>query len=150
MFRKSIHVTIAVVLVLAFSVSAGAQRVCSVSAIAGTYVVQLSGYLTPGPNAPMVPATLLATAVGDKDGNWTGSGTLSIGGTIVTQDVKSVGPAQVNPDCTGGIAYSQTLNGQPGPDIHFNFIVGKNNETLEGIGTDPGSAFSGTLTRVRR
>jgi hypothetical protein len=76
---------------------AKAQGVCSASGIAGTYVVKCSGYLTPGPNAPMVPATLLGKAVGERNGNWSGNGgTLSIGGTIVTQDVKSVGPAEVN------------------------------------------------------
>jgi hypothetical protein len=149
MFRRSIHVSVALASMLAFGIMAKAQGVCSASGIAGTYVVKCSGYLTPGPNAPMVPATLLGKAVGERNGNWSGNGgTLSIGGTIVTQDVKSVGPAEVKPDCTGSITYSQTINGQSAPNIHFNFIVGKNSDVIDGIGTDPGSVFACTLTRV--
>jgi hypothetical protein len=98
----------------------------------------------------MVPATGLSKAVADKDGNWSGSGTLSLGGAIVTQNVQSVGPAMVNPDCTGSLTYSQTINGQPAPDIHFNFIVEKNSDVIDGIGTDPGSVFSCTLTRISK
>ena len=99
----------------------------------------------------MVPSALLAKATADKDGNWSGTGgTLSLGGAIVTQDVQSVGPAQVNPDCTGNITYSQTINGQPAPNIHFNFIVEKDSEVIDGIGSDPGTVFSCTLTRVSK
>jgi len=148
MRRQFIHISAVFMVVCALTLFARAQDRCSAAGIAGTYVVKCSGYLTPGPNAPMLPATLLGTAVGEKDGNWSGSGgTLSVGGAIVTQDVKSVGPTQVNPDCTGTITYSQTLDGQPGPNIHFNFIVEKNSEIIDGIGADPGSAFSCTLTR---
>jgi len=149
MFRRSIQVSVALASMLAFTIMAKAQGVCSASGIAGTYVVKCSGYLTPGPNAPMVPATLLGKAVGERNGNWSGNGgTLSIGGTIVTQDVKSVGPAEVKPDCTGSITYSQAINGQSAPNIHFNFIVGKNSDVIDGISTDPGSVFACTLTRV--
>jgi len=103
------------VAVFASSFMANAQEKCSVAANVGTYAVKCNGYLTPGPNAPMVPATGLSKAVADKDGNWSGSGTLSLGGAIVTQNVQSVGPAMVNPDCTGSLTYSQTINGQPRP-----------------------------------
>lgn len=151
MLRRSIHISIALTVLFAFSVIANAQEKCSVRNTAGTYVVKCNGYLTPGPNAPMVPSALLAKATADKDGNWSGSGgTLSLGGAIVTQDVQSVGPAQVNPDCTGNITYSQTINGQPGPNIHFNFIVEKDSDVIDGIGSDPGTVYSCTLTRVSR
>lgn len=150
MFRRSIHVSVTLASMLAFTIMARAQGVCSASGIAGTYVIKCSGYLTPGPNAPMVPAALLAKGVGEPNGNWSGTGTVSLGGVIVTQDVKSVGPTEVKPDCTGSITYSQTINGQPGPNIHFNFIVGKNSAVIDGIGTDPGSVFSCTLTRVSK
>jgi hypothetical protein len=148
MFRRSSHLSLILVAVFAVNVVGNAQEKCSVGASAGTYVVKCNGYLTPGPNAPMVPATGLAKAVADKDGNWSGSGTLSLGGAILSQKVQSVRPAQVNPDCTGSLTYSQTIDGQPAPDIHFNFIVGEDSDVIDGIGTDPGSVFSCTLKRL--
>jgi len=148
MYPKSVSILVSVVFALV--VGAAAQEKCSADTTAGNYDVKCSGFLSPGPNAPMVPATLLSKASADADGNWSGSGTLSLGGTIVTQDVQSVGPTHTNPDCTGSITYSQTINGQPGPDIHFNYIVGKNGDVIDGIGTDPGSVFSCTLARVRK
>ncbi len=148
--RKTITLCISLMIGCALSGTAFTQQKCTNGGIAGTWVVKCSGYLTPAPNAPLVPATLLSKAVADKDGNWGGSGTLSLGGTIVAQDVQSVGPAQTNPDCTGTITYSQKINGQPGPDIHFNYIVGKSGDTIDGIGADPGSVFSCRLTRVDR
>jgi hypothetical protein len=150
MFHRSNHLSMTLVAVFASNFMANAQEKCSVAANVGTYAVKCNGYLTPRPNAPMVPATGLSKAVADKDGNWSGSGTLSLGGAIVTQNVQSVRPAMVNPDCTGSLTYSQTINGQPAPDIHFNFIVEKNSDVIDGIGTDPGSVFSCTLTRISK
>jgi hypothetical protein len=147
MFRR-IDICLALIASLGLSVVAEAQDACTVSGIAGKYVVTCNGYISPAPNAPMLPATLLASANAAKNGQWSGTGTLSLGGSIVAQDVKSVGPAKVNPDCTGSITYSQTINGQPAPDIHFNFIVGEGSRKLDGISTDPGTVFSCTLTRV--
>ena len=149
MFRR-IDVCLALLagLGLGLSVFAKAQDACTASGIAGTYVVTCNGYISAAANAPLLPATLLASANAAKNGQWSGTGTLSLGGSIVTQDVKSVGPAQVNPDCTGSITYSQTIDGQPAPDIHFNFIVGRESQKLNGISTDPGTVFSCTLTRV--
>jgi len=151
MSRQFIRVPGAFVLVCALTLLARAQDRCSSAGVAGTYAVTCHGFLTPGPSAPMLPAALLARAVADKDGNWTGTaGTLSIGGSIVTLTVQSVGPAQVNPDCTGTITYAQTIDGQPGPNSHFNFIVEKNSEIIDGISSDPGTAFSCTLTRQNK
>ena len=150
MGRTSVYLQACFVLVISSALGRAQDR-CSNAGISGTWVVKCNGYLTPGPNAPTVPAALLGKATADKLGNWSGSGgTLSLGGAIVTQEVKSVGPAQTNPDCTGSITYSQSINGQPGPDIHFNYIVGKNGDLIDGIGADPGSVFSCTLTRQSR
>jgi len=147
---RRIDIFVVILAGLSLSVFAEAQDACTTNGVAGNYVVTCNGYISPAPNAPMLPATLLASANAAKNGQWSGTGTLSLGGSIVTQDVKSVGPAQVNPDCTGKITYSQTINGQPAPDIHFNFIIGKESEKLNGISTDPGTVFSCTLTRVSK
>ena len=132
MFRRSSHLSLILVAVFAVNVVGNAQEKCSVGASVGTYVVKCNGYLTPGPNAPMVPATGLAKAVADKDGNWSGSGTLSLGGAILSQKVQSVRPAQVNPDCTGTFTIDFT-DGRP--PVVTNFVVVGNGSEIDTVVT---------------
>jgi len=47
---------------------------------AGRYVVVCNGYLSPGPNAPLLPAQLLGNVTADDGGTFTGSSTVMIGG----------------------------------------------------------------------
>src|ERR1039458_1486827 len=94
---------------------------CSSNTTAGRYVVACSGYLSPVPNGPLVPAKILGTATADDKGTFNGSATASIGGGIVKQTVK--GTEQLNADCTGAITYTQTFNGQPGPPLDITFVV---------------------------
>src|ERR1700682_4941377 len=47
---------------------------------AGRYIVVCNGYLSPGPNAPLLPAKLLGTVTADNSGTFTGSSILMIGG----------------------------------------------------------------------
>jgi hypothetical protein len=119
---------------------------CSTRTTAGRYLVRCDGYLTPGPSAPQVPAKTLATATADRNGNFTGLGTVSLGGVIVTQTVS--GTEQINPDCTGTITYSQTINTQPGPPINIAFVVSENGDKIDGLVTDPGATFACKLTRI--
>jgi hypothetical protein len=91
---------------------AKAQDKCSNRTTTGKYVVVCNGFLSPAPNAPLVPAKELALAVGDRSGTFTATGTISVGGTILKATLK--GTKQLNPDCTGTITYQQTINGQPG------------------------------------
>src|ERR1700757_183187 len=94
---RRIDIFVVILAGLSLSVFAEAQDACTTNGVAGNYVVTCNGYISPAPSAPMLPATLLASANAAKNGQWSGTGTLSLGGSIVTQDVKSVGPAQVNP-----------------------------------------------------
>jgi hypothetical protein len=121
---------------------------CSTRTTAGRYLVRCDGYLTPGPGAPQVSAKTLATATADRNGTFTGSGTVTLGGAIVTQTVN--GTEQINPDCTGAITYSQTLNGQPGPPINISFVVSENGDKIDGLVTDPGATFACKLTRISK
>lgn len=70
MFRR-IDVCLALLagLTLSLSVFAKAQDACTASGIAGKYVVTCNGYISPAPNAPMLPATLLASANAAKNDN---------------------------------------------------------------------------------
>ena len=65
---------------------------------------------------------------------------------IVTQTVS--GTEQINPDCTGTITYSQTINSQPGPPINITFVVSENGDKIDGLVTDPGATFACKLTRI--
>jgi hypothetical protein len=126
---------------------AQAQEKCSTRTTTGKYVVVCNGFLTPAPNAPLVPAKELALAVGDRSGTFTATGTISVGGTILKATVK--GTEQLNPDCTGTITYEQTINGQPGPPLDITFVVSQNGDTIDGLVTDPGAVFACKLTRTK-
>jgi hypothetical protein len=78
MSRAVVQFSVMIALVLSVSEIGRAQNACTVPGIAGKYVGKCNGYLTPGTGAPMLPATLLFTAVGEKDGNWSGTGVLFI------------------------------------------------------------------------
>lgn len=135
-----------VVSLLLISGSGARAEVCSNGTTVGHYVVVGDGYLSPGPNAPLVPAKLLSTVTANAAGDYSGTGTVDVGGQVFTQDVAGI--QQLHPDCTGTITYKQTLNGQPAPDITFNFVVSEHGERIDGISVDPGSVFSAVLRRL--
>lgn len=120
---------------------------CSTKTTVGRYKVVCDGFLTPGPNAPLLPAKELGTVNADQNGTFTSTdGKISLGGTIVTQTV--TGTETLNTDCTGSIAFSQTINGQPAPPLHIDFVVSDNGNKIEGLAVDPGTVFSCRLTRL--
>jgi hypothetical protein len=119
---------------------------CSTKTTTGKYLVLCDGYLTPGPNAPLVPAKLLGTATIDQDGQIKGATTAMIGGQMVLQVV--TGKEKVNSDCTGTVIYAQKLNGQDGPLLDITFIVSDFGSRIDGLATDPGSVLSCVLRRT--
>jgi hypothetical protein len=106
------------------------------------------GYLSTGPNMPLVPAKLLSTVTADANGVYSGTGTITIGGQVFVEAV--VGTQQLNSDCTGFISYKQTINGQPTPNINFIFVVSEHGNRIDGLSVDPGAVFSGVLRRLER
>lgn len=120
---------------------------CSTRTTAGKYAVVCDGFLTSAPGAPLVPAKELAVVTADRNGNFTGGGTISIGGTILQQTV--AGTEQLNPDCTGTITYEQTIDGQPGPPLDITFFVSQNGNTIDGLVVDSGAVFACKLTRTK-
>ncbi len=109
-------------------------------------MVACSGYLSPVPNGPLVPAKILGTATADDNGTFNGSATASIGGGIVKQTVQ--GTEQLNADCTGAITYTQTFNGQPGPPLDITFVVSEQGDRIDGLVTDGGAVLSCELRRL--
>ncbi len=120
---------------------------CSTRTTAGKYATVCDGFLTPAPGAPLVPAKSLAVTTGDRYGNFTGTGTISLGGTILQQTV--AGTEQINPDCTGTITYQTWINGQPGPPLDITFFVSQNGDTIDGLVTDAGTVYACKLTRTK-
>ena len=114
---------------------------------AGRYIVACNGYLSPGPNAPLLPAKLLGTVTADDGGTFTGSSTVMIGGGPPhTQTV--TGTEQLNPDGTGTITYDQKIDNQQGPPLDITFIVSERGDRIDGLATDPGTVFSCELRRT--
>ena len=108
---------------------------------------QLDGYLSPGPNAPLLPAKLLGNVTADDGGTFTGSSTVMIGGGPPhTQTV--TGTEQLNPDGTGTITYDQKIDNQQGPSLDITFIVSEKGDRIDGLATDPGTVFSCELRRT--
>jgi hypothetical protein len=114
---------------------------------AGRYIVVCNGYLSPGPNAPLLPAKLLGTVTADNGGTFTGSSTVMIGGGPPhTQTV--TGTEQLNPDGIGTITYDQKIDNQQGPPLDITFIVSEKGDRIDGLATDPGTVLSCELHRT--
>jgi hypothetical protein len=124
-------------------------RQCSTKTTEGRYMVICDGYLSPAPNAPMVPAKLVGTAVSDESGTFRSTDSrLSLGGTPLHQTV--IGTEVLAPDCTGTITYEQTIDGQPAGTINLAFVVSENGHRIDGLSIDAGAVFSCHLTRISR
>lgn len=122
---------------------------CSAQTTVGRYIVICNGYLSPGPNAPLLPAKLLGNVTADQGGTFTGSSTVMIGGgPAITQNV--IGTESLGEDCNGTISYTTTLNGNPGPPLDINFVVSENGDRIDGLVVDPGTVFSCELHRSPR
>ncbi len=146
--KTAINITLGTLLLLVLAASSLQAQQCSTRTTAGRYLVRCDGFLTPGPNAPELPAKTLAIATADQNGNFTGTGTVSVGGVTVTQTL--TGTEQINPDCTGTLTYSQTINWQPGPPINITFVVSEGGDQIDGLVTDAGNTFACKLTRTPR
>src|SRR5712691_1708729 len=72
-----------------------ADEQCSLRSIAGDY-----GYTLTGTRLPLGPAASVGTVHFDRQGNLSGTQTLSLNGTIVQGEVLT-GTFTVHPDCSG-------------------------------------------------
>ena len=121
---------------------------CAPQTTQGYWEGTCDGYLTPPPPAPavLVPSRLLATCTASKTAYWECKGTLNLGGTILEQALH--GQANNNSDCTGTITYTQTIFGQPAPDLNIRYVIRDNGDTINGLPVDPGQVLSCVLHRI--
>jgi hypothetical protein len=107
-----------------------ADEQCSLRSIAGDY-----GYTVTGTRLPLGPAASVGTVHFDRQGNVSGSQTLSINGTIVQGEVLT-GTISVNPDCTG--SSTLVVSSTPFPRT----------STLDVVWVDGSSEFRAIFTNV--
>jgi len=142
---RRIDLCMAAVAALSFSASVQAGDACSLRGTAGTYIVRCSGFSVPSPGVNVPVAVLLVQDRG-KDGEMSGSGTISFGGTVVPMTF--TGTNEVKPDCTGTEDLLQSIGGGTPSPAHFNFVVGTDSREIYGINTDPTAVLLCTDTRV--
>jgi hypothetical protein len=121
---------------------------CDASTTRGVWEYTCDGYLTPSPPAPaaLAPARLLGTCTSSNSAYWSCTGTVNLGGTILDQELQ--GQANNNADCTGTIAYTQKIFGQPAPDLNIRYVIWDGGARISGLPIDPGQVLSCRLHRM--
>jgi len=134
--------TAAVGLLFVVAAPAPAAPHCTQQTTKGYWEFTCEGYLTPPPPAPavLVPSGTLATCTASKTGFWICEGTVNLGGTILEQALH--GQAINNENCTGTITYSQTIFGQPAPNLNVRYVIRDNGDTINGLPVDSGQVLS--------
>jgi hypothetical protein len=139
--------TVAVVGALFVSQGLSAAPTCTTATTANSsYVATCQGQLSPAPGVPMQPASLIATCTSSATNVFNCIGFVNVGGSVLQQQLS--GQANQFDNCFGTIAYKQTLNGGPAPDLHITYIVTENGNTIYGLPYDQGQVLSCTLRRT--
>jgi hypothetical protein len=123
-----------------------AGQYCSQQTIRGFWAYTCDGYLAPAPAAPLQPARILGTCNISKTAYADCEGTANVGGTLLVQALH--GQAYNDQDCTGTITYSQTIYGQPAPDLNIRYVILDNGSTIKGLPIDQGQVLSCVLNRM--
>jgi hypothetical protein len=122
----------------------GGPTSCSNATLRGLYMSSTNGYQSTTPS--LVPIAVTAKDTFYGNGHFDSLATISIGGTIIRNDV-APGTYTVNSDCTATAIIHMT---PPTPDVHEDWLVAPDGDEVFAIETDPGTAFSGTIRRVAR
>ena len=132
--------TIAVLAALALSVGPAAKaadRGCSNTSLQGTFADKDTGVIYPAANAAPVPFAGVNVEAFDGNGNITGTGFASAGGSGGPQTY--TGTYKVNPNCTG--TYSITLS-PSGMQAHAFFVIDDHLNELQIVIKDPGTVIT--------
>lgn len=145
-FKRSMHCAAALLPMALFSVGSLVGQQCSTTAVAGDYVMACDGYVARNSTSPLIPTKLLGLVTATSDGSFSGSGTASIGGTIVTSTLSGTGT--INGNCSGSAVISQTIGGQPGPNLAVGLGVTDSGNTIDAIVAVPNFVLSCSLKRT--
>jgi hypothetical protein len=127
----------------AYSWDQGGPTSCSNATLRGVYMSATSGYQSVTPS--LVPIAVTAKDIFYGNGHFDSLATISIGGTII-RNVAAPGTYIVNSDCTATAVIHMTS----APDVHEDWLVAPDGDTIFAIETDSGTVFSGTIQRVAR
>ena len=141
--RKSAFVLVPLCL-LALPVFAGEH--CRPETTGGFWAYTCDGYLAPAPAAPLQPARILGTCTASNSAYWVCEGTVNVAGQTLVQALH--GQADNNRNCTGTISYTQTIFGQPVPDLNIRYVILDGGDTIKGLPHDPGQVLSCVLNRM--
>ena len=135
MHRKALSLAALLGTLLLCAPAVFADEQCSLRSIAGDY-----GYSVTGVRNPFGPAASVGILHLDRQGNLTGSQTLSINGTIVQGEVLT-GTLTVNADCTSSSII--TVSNTPFPRVsHLDTIWVKSGTGFRSIFTDAGTVLT--------
>ena len=141
--RKSLFI-LAPLCFVALPVLAGGN--CSQQTTRGFWAFTCDGYLSPAPEAPLLPARLLGTCNASKTAYWDCEGSANVAGQVPVQALH--GQAHNNENCTGTITYTQTIFGQPAPDLNIRYVILDEGDKIKGLPIDPGQVLSCVLNRI--
>ena len=120
-----------------------ADERCSLGSIAGDW-----GYTITGTRLPLGPAASVGIVHFDRQGNLSGSQTLSVAGTIVQGEVLS-GTIAVNSDCTGSSTI--VVSNTPFPrTAHVDVVWGNGSNDFRAIFTDANLILTVDGKRINR
>jgi hypothetical protein len=128
---------LAAVAALALSVAPNAKaddKGCTNSSLKGTFSDRDSGWIYTSATAPPIPFAGINVETFDGNGNISGTGTASVGGSVTAGPF--TGTYTVNRDCTG--TYTVQF---PGLTVHAFFVIDDSESELQIIITDPGNVI---------
>jgi hypothetical protein len=112
-----------------------ADEQCSLRSVAGDY-----GYTVTGTRLPLGPAASVGSVTFDRDGNLTGTQTLSLNGTIVQGEILT-GTISVNADCSGSSTI--VVSNTPFPRTsHLDVVWVDSSNAFRAIFTDAGTILT--------
>jgi hypothetical protein len=140
--RPFVFVSLAVSCLLFIAPPASAGT-CSAQTTRGAWMYTCEGTLP----APAQTATrILGSCTASKTGYFNCTGTVNLGGQILSQGLQ--GQATTHPNCTGTISYNQTVAGSPAPNLDINYVVSGDGSQINGLPTNSGGVLSCTLRRI--
>ncbi|MDH5287502.1 MAG: hypothetical protein OEX23_12835 [Betaproteobacteria bacterium] len=105
------------------------------------------GYTCEGEYPVGQPVRLLGTCTSSKTAFWQCNGSANLSGAFVLPQVLN-GQAYNASDCTGTITYTQTLGGEPAPDLHINYVILDQGGAIQGLPTNSGQVLACSLKRI--
>jgi hypothetical protein len=98
------------------------------------------------PTPAQTATRILGSCTASKTGYFNCSGTVNLGGQILSQGLQ--GQATTLPNCTGTISYTQTVAGYPAPNLDINYVVTESGGAINGLPTNSGGVLSCSLKRI--